>query len=45
MMDLLLHMIVDLLFPYTEHQIDGVAYNLENSEEIAELMKEKGDKN
>ena len=40
MMDLLLYMRADLLFPYTEDQIDEVAYNLENSEEIAEQIKE-----
>jgi len=40
-MDLLLYMRADLLFPCTEDQIDEVAYNLEKSEEIAELMKEK----
>jgi len=40
-MDLLLYVRADRLFSYTEDQIDEVAYNLENSEEIAELMKEK----
>jgi hypothetical protein len=45
MMDLLLYMRADLLFPHTEYQIDKAAFNLENSEEIAELMKEKMRKN
>ena len=40
-MDLLLYMRADRLFRCTEDQIDEVAYNLEKSEEIAELMKEK----